>query len=639
MIAFVQRALQAAFIYVEGRFNAFFGDRLNPFYHLGAISFFLFWIVAATGVYLYAFFDTGVADAYLSVQSLTHRQWFAGGILRSIHRYSSDAFALTMVLHMVRHFAFDRFSGFRAFSWLTGLMLLWLVYVAGVNGYMLPWDRMAQFVIATTFEWLDWLPGLGGTLIRNVMYPSSINDRFFSLLAFMHIGISLIVLLLMWVHVQRVPKAKTAPPRPIIVGLLLALLVLAIAAPVVSQQGPAALDQAVVRVELDWFYLPLLPLIEKVPAAQVWALVAIVTALFAVLPWLRRRPASAAGGPYQLRIAGSTKNVMVRAGETLLDAGLREGFALPYECRNGGCGVCMCTVLAGSVEQRGYQERVLSAEDRASGRALLCCATPLSDVEIECDDQAVGSAPETSDSFTARVDAMDRLAPEVIRLQLSLTDGRHVAFKAGQYVNILLDDGQRRAFSFANPPQRPEPIELHVRRIPGGRFTGHVFDQMQVGETLQFEGPFGAFALTESDKPILLVAGATGFAPVKSILEDAFLRGVTRPMWLYWGVRHPSDFYLLDMVQGWEQQYANFHFRPVVSEPVAADQWPGRVGLVHEAMLADFPDLAGYELYVCGSVRMVDAAVPDFLSHGLSADACFTDAFVPARGARGSAGH
>lgn len=635
MITFLQRTLQAAFMAVEARFNAFFGDRLNPFYHLGAISFFLFWIVAASGVYLYAFFGTGVADAYLSVQALTHHQWFAGGILRSVHRYASDAFALTMVLHMVRHFAFDRFSGFRAFSWLTGLLLLWLVYVAGVNGYMLPWDRLAQFVIVTAFEWLDWLPGLGGTLIRNVMYPSSINDRFFSLLAFMHIGISLIVLLLMWVHVQRVPKARTAPPRPIIVGLLLALLVLAIALPVVSQQGPAALDHAVASISLDWFFLPLLPMIERLPALYVWAVVAGATALLAVLPWLRRRPVRGGTGPFQLKIVGSSKGIAVRSGETLLDAGLREGVALPYECRNGGCGVCACTVLEGSVDHGRYQERVLPAAARAQGRTLLCCATPLTDVEIELDDTATPQAADGG-TYSARVESMERLAPEVMRLQLAVTDGRRVPFKAGQYINVLLDDGQRRAFSFANPPQQSNKIELHVRRIPGGRFTGHVFEQMKNGDIVRFEGPLGNFALSTSDAPILLVAGATGFAPVKSILEDAFLRGVQRPMSLYWGVRRPSDFYLLDTVREWERQHANFRFCPVVSEPVAADQWHGRTGLVHEAMLADFPSLMGFELYVCGSVRMVDAAVPDFFAHGLSADACFSDAFTPARSAPGA---
>ena len=219
----LQALLQWLFMRLEALFNAAFGDRLNPLYHLGAISFFLFWVVGASGLYLYAFFETGVAEAYSSVEALTHGQWFAGGILRSVHRYASDAMVVTMLLHLLRHFAFDRFRGFRWFSWITGVALIWLVYISGINGYMLPWDRLAQFVIVASFEWLDWLPSFGGTLMRNFIHPSSVGDRFFSLLSFMHIGLPLVVLLLMWVHVQRVPKARTTPPRPIVWSLLATL--------------------------------------------------------------------------------------------------------------------------------------------------------------------------------------------------------------------------------------------------------------------------------------------------------------------------------------------------------------------------------------------------------------------------------
>ena len=224
----VQRGLQWLFMRVEAVFNAAFGDRLNPLYHLGSISFFLFWIIAGSGLYLYAFFETGVGDAYASVESLTHRQWFAGGILRSVHRYASDAMVLSMVIHMLRHFAFDRLRGFRSFSWITGVLLIWLVYIAGVNGYMLPWDQLAQFVITTSFEWLDWLPTFGGALMRNFIYPTSVSDRFFSLLVFIHIGVPLFTLLLMWIHVQRVAKASTQPPRPIALSIAAMLLVLSV---------------------------------------------------------------------------------------------------------------------------------------------------------------------------------------------------------------------------------------------------------------------------------------------------------------------------------------------------------------------------------------------------------------------------
>jgi CDP-4-dehydro-6-deoxyglucose reductase, E3 len=192
-----------------------------------------------------------------------------------------------------------------------------------------------------------------------------------------------------------------------------------------------------------------------------------------------------------------------------------------------------------------------------------------------------------------------------------------------------LDNGERRAYSFANAPQDETRLELHVRRIPDGRFSSHVFHAMRAGDTLRFEAPFGGFRLSDNERPILLVAAATGFAPVKSIVEDALRRGLKRPMHLYWGVRRPDDLYLLDLPERWQREHPHFRFVPVVSEPRPEDGWLGRDGLVHEALLADFPDLAGHEVYVCGSVRMVETSVPAFLSRGLDGEACFSDAFVP----------
>ena len=627
MIKRLQALLQWAFLRVEALFNAAFGDRLNPLYHLGAIAFYLFWLVAGSGLYLYAFFETGVADAYASVQSLTHSQWFAGGVLRSVHRYASDAMVLTMGLHMVRHFAFNRYRAFRWFSWVSGVALIWGVYVSGINGYMLPWDKLAQFTIVASFEWLDWLPGFGGALVRNFIYPSSLNDRFFSLLAFMHIGIPLVVLLLMWIHVQRVPKAKTSPPRPIMISVALTLLVMAALAPVHSQGGAADLSQAVASVQLDWFYLLIFPLLYLWPLGQVWALLVGASAVLVLVPWLPPSWRRGAARSFQMSVHGVPAAVHVRAGETLLDAGLREGLALPYECRNGGCGVCRCSVLHGQVDHGVYQRSVLSDAQRALGQTLLCCATPLSDLEIEVELQAA-AAPGVA-RYRARVHSMERLTPEVMRLRLDVTDGAPPAFVAGQYIHIVLDDGQRRAFSFANAPHDNRLIELHVRLIPGGRFTGAVFNTMQVGDELAFEGPLGDFRLRDSDAPILLVAGATGFAPIKSIVEDAFHRGIRRPMWLYWGVRQRRDLYMLELAQQWAAQHADFHLVPVLSEP--GDEWTGRRGLVHEAMLQDFPDLSGREVYVCGSVRMVEAAVPAFIARGLGEDFCFSDAFLASR--------
>lgn len=626
----LQSLLRGAFLHGEAVFNRAFGDRTNPLYHLGAMSFFLFWIVAASGLYLYAFFETGVAEAYSSVQVLTHHQWFAGGVLRSVHRYASDAMVLTMGVHLLRHFAFDRFRGFRWFSWTTGVALVWLLYACGINGYMLPWDRLAQFVIVASFEWLDWLPSFGGTLMRNFIHAGSVGDRFFSLLSFMHIGLPLLFLLLMWVHVQRVPKAATTPPRRIVGGLVALLAALAVVQPVTSQGGAADLGSAVTTVRLDWFYLPLFPLINDWPLARVWTLVAAGTLLLLAVPlWPPRRRADRTERLVVVHAAsGPARELHARAGETLLEAGLRDGLALPYECRNGACGKCVCTITHGRVEHRPYQRSALSAEALARGQALMCCAVPLDDVAVEV--EGLHSEPAAAARrYTGRVAALERLAPDVMRVLIELPPGERLHFTAGQYIQVVLDDGARRAFSCANPPHAPAPIELHVRRMPGGRFTGHVFSTMRVGDAITFEGPLGSFALRESDQPILFVAGATGFAPVKSILEDAFQRGVRRTMRLYWGARRPADLYQLDLARQWQRDHANFTVVPVLSEAAAEDCWIGRTGLVHEAMLADYGDLSGFEVYVCGSLRMVDAAIPAFVAHGLAEDACFSDAFVP----------
>jgi CDP-4-dehydro-6-deoxyglucose reductase len=624
MIRAVQAALRWAFMHAEALFNRAFGDRLNPYYHLGAISFFLFWIVVATGLYLYAFFDTSVSGAHASVQSLTHGQWWAGGVLRSVHRYASDAMVVTMAIHLVRHFAFDRLRGFRGFSWITGVALLWMVYVAGANGYMLPWDALAQFVTTATFEWLDWLPIFGGTLSRNFLYTTSVGDRLFSLLVFIHIGVPLATLLLMWVHVQRVPKASTQPPRPIAIAVVAMLVALAAVLPVASQGGAARMDMVPQSVALDWFLLLLYPLVYVASPQAMWAIVLAVTAVFAILPWLPWRRGTA-GRAHSLTLHPGPKQLAVRAGETILEAGLRAGVALDYECRSGGCGRCTCTVLQGRFDPGAYQPAVLTEAMRARGQALMCCAVPLEDLEIEAH-----TVPEAT-QFEGRIVRMERLADEVMRVLIEVPGGRRVEFVAGQYLNVILDDGERRAFSFANPPHDNALIELHVRRIPGGRFTGHVFEGLKVGDTLRLEGPLGHFTLRESERPILFVAGATGFAPIKSIVEDAFHRGVQRPMALYWGVRRREDLYRLDLAERWQHERPNFRVVPVISEGAPGDGWPGRRGLVHEAMLADHPDLAGCEVYACGSVKMVEAAVPAMLAQGLSEEFCFSDAFVPAR--------
>jgi CDP-4-dehydro-6-deoxyglucose reductase len=623
VLKLIQRAGQRAFLTAEGAFNRVFGDAQNPFYYLGAIAYYLLWVVVASGLYLYIFFKTGVQEAYESVEYLTREQWWFGGIMRSFHRYASDAMVLAMALHLVRHYVFDNYRSFRWFSWISGVMLLWLVYVSGINGYMLPWDATAQFVTVATAEWLDWLPFFNGALVRNFITPDAVNDRLFSLLSFVHIGLPLGVLALLWVHTQRVPGAKTQPPRPIAIGVTVALVALSLVKPALSGP-PADLATAPMTLSLDWFYLAVYPLIYAWSPGAVWGAVGALTLLFVLLPWLP--PKRAAKDDLHLMVRPDNRIIPARPGETILEAALREGIAFPYECRNGGCGKCKCTVVYGPVEQGPHQESALSAEERVKGMVLACTAVPLSDIELEYvpDAPLGGIRPR---EYAAKVVAMTRATGDVMIVKLAV-DGEPIRFYAGQYINIILPDGEQRSFSFATAPHAGDAIELQIRLIPGGRFTTHVFEAMKVGDALRFEGPLGSFFLREdSEKPIIFVAGATGFAPVKSMVEHAFATGMKRKMFLYWGVRSLADLYLPDLPRQWAAEHPNFTFVPVLSAPRPEDGWTGRTGLVHEAILADFPNLAGHQIYACGSAKMVEAAHPAFKTHGLQQDDCFSDAF------------
>ncbi len=621
----MQNFAQQAFLAVEKAFNALFGERLNPFYYLGAISYYLFWVVVASGLYIYAFFETGLASAYASVESLTHGQWYAGGVLRSLHRYASDGMVVTMLLHLLRHFTFGHHRGLRWFSWVTGVALLWLAFASGINGYMLPWDRLAQFVVTATTEWFDALPVIGGAMTRNFIYNANVSDRLFSLLSFIHIGLPLSLLAVLWVHTQRTPSAKTSPPRALMLCTLACLLVLSLLKPALSQP-PADMGTQPATIEFDWFYLPAYALIHDWSPLHVWELLAAGTLLLALLPWLPPRTRGSRSA-WSMAVHPDERIIAARAGESLLDAGLREGLPMPFECRNGGCGVCKARLLRGEVRLHPYQEAVLTPAEIASGKTLLCCAEPLGDVEIEYVPLA-GAKRLPVKQHLARVARLEPLAPDVMRLCLRLDGGAALRYHAGQYINIVLADGAKRSFSFAAAPGTSDEIELHVRRIPGGRFTTAVFTAMKLGDAIRFEGPLGAFTLREdSAKPILFVAGSTGFAPVKSMLEHAFRNGLRRRMVLYWGVRRRADLYLGDLAAQWAREHDNFTFVPVLSEPGPEDEWTGRTGLVHEAILADYPDLSAHQIYACGSVQMVAAAQPAFVEHGISSDDCFSDAF------------
>lgn len=625
MLKLVQHAGQWIFLRLEKGFNVVFGDRLNPLYHLGAIAYLMTWVAMASGVYLYIFFDTGVKEAYASVERVSHGQWYVGQVIRGLHRYASDGMVLTMGLHLLRHFLFDHHRGFRWFSWVSGVAVLWFVYASGVNGFMLPWDRLAQFVTIATAEWLDWLPFFSEPMARNFLHEGSVNDRLFSLLAFMHIGISLVLLLTLWIHTQRVAKAETAPPRYLTIPLLLALIALTLVWPVVSQ-GPANLDTVVTSIRIDWFYLPAYPLIYSWSPKHVWLVAGVGSALLLLLPWLPPLRRSGVKG-FQLTVRPGDEIIVARPGETILEAGLRTGIALPFECRSGGCGVCKCAILQGTVDYGVYQPSVLTEAERREGKALMCCATPLSDLDLECEGiGAVAGFPVRT--FMARVEKLEHLTHDVMRVDLKVVDGAPIEFQAGQYINIVLEDRERRAFSFTTAPEASDLIELHIKLIPGGAFTTYVFNAMKPGDVLRCEGPLGSFHLREdNERPIIFVAGSTGFAPVKSMVEYAFQVGLKRKMYLYWGVRSLKDMYMKELPERWAREHDNFIFAPILSEPAPEDNWTGRTGRVHEAILQDFPDLAGSEVYACGSVNMVETVHTEFLKKGMAEDRCFSDAF------------
>lgn len=625
MIRLVQRYSQLAMLRVENSLNRVFRPEFNPLYQLGAIAYFLFWVIAASGLYIYAFYRTGVNAAYTSVESLTHGQWYLGGIMRSLHRYASDGMVLTMLVHMWRNFAMNRLSGFRAFSWYTGIVLLLLLYVSGINGYWLVWDQLAQFIAVASTEWLDWLPIFSNPLVRNFLLQESVNDRFFSLLSFAHIGTPLVMLALITIHTQRVSGAKTQPSRPIAIGVVVTLLALALVKPAVSQ-ARADLGSVAAQIQLDWFFLMSYPLIYQWSPGRLWALAGGVMTLLLLLPVLARSR-HAAGG-FQITTVPSARAFSTKPGETILEAALRQDVFLAYGCRDGACGTCKGSVLRGAIDYGIYQADALSEQEKRAGRALFCCATPLSDLEIEyIENKSLQQAPARTMAYC--VESMRRVAPDVMVLMLRPSTDGAPKFFPGQHIDVLLEGGGRRSFSYANAPDETERIELHVRRIPGGRFTSQVFTQMQSGDALRIEAPLGApFVAGEGGAPIIFVAGATGFAPVKCILEHAFQCGSKGRKWLYWGARSRCDLYDMQRAEQWQREHADFLFVPVLSEPLPEDHWQGRVGLVHEAILQDFPDLSGFRVYACGSLQMVQAARPAFLAHGLAEGACYSDAFL-----------
>lgn len=627
MIKLSQRLGQAIFLRLESALNRIFGTVLNPFYSLGAIAYLMFWIVVVSGFYIYIFYDTGVEDAFGSVEYITNEQWYLAGIMRSLHRYASDGMILFGVLHMVRNFVFDRYRNFRWFSWATGVALLWLVYIAGINGYWLVWDSLAQFLAVASAEWLDFLPVFSAPLARNFLESGSVSDRFFSLLSLVHIGVPLGIFGLIWIHTQRVPEARTSPPRALSIGLVLAMIMLALIHPALSQ-GHSDLNSVPFVLNLDWFYLWTFPLLYSWGAGKLWALSGGFTAFVLLLPFLGR--SRKGKGEYEINTVPCGHRLIAREGETVLEAGLRQGLNLPYVCRDGACGVCKGRILKGTVDYGTYQEGVLTEAEKAEGKALFCCAKPLSDLDIEC-HEVDKSRQFPIKIMQFRVQKMEQAAPDVMLLELLPEGDERMNFVAGQYVAVQLDDGTKRSYSIANPPHETEHLQLHIRLVGGGKFTGHVFNGMKEGDVLQVEGPYGSFSLREEDdKPIIFMSGGCGFGAIKGMVEHAFEVGLNRSMTLYWGAKSPADLYS-DLPEKWQREHDNFKFIPVLSEPKPEYGWQGRTGLVHEAILQDYGRLDDYQVYACGSPGMVEASRAPFMARGLPENQYFSDAFTVAR--------
>jgi len=291
----LQAPLRRGFQHLEALFDCIFLPAWNPLYHLGALGFYFFWIAIISGIYLYFLFDTSVVGAFTSVEKLTREQWYLGGVMRSLHRYASDGLVLMMFVHLLREFGLDRFRGARWFTWVTGVPIIMLVYGSGITGYFLVWDELAQYVAIATSEFFDWLPIFADPIARNFLSPRSIDDRFFTLLIFMHIFVPLSLLFVLWIHLLRISRARINPPLGLAIGTLVMLLALSFYQPVVSH-AHADLAKVSGRLDLDWFYLAFYPLFDSWGAARLWAALAGAALLLMMLPWLplRRRAKTAA---------------------------------------------------------------------------------------------------------------------------------------------------------------------------------------------------------------------------------------------------------------------------------------------------------------------------------------------------------
>jgi CDP-4-dehydro-6-deoxyglucose reductase len=335
---------------------------------------------------------------------------------------------------------------------------------------------------------------------------------------------------------------------------------------------------------------------------------------------------------FRVTVRPAERSFEVARDEPILAAAIRAGIGLPYGCKDGACGSCKSRLLEGRVIHGAHQQKALSRAEEDQGFILPCCATPQTDCVIEA-RTVPGAGEHPVLKMPCRVMQIQRPAPDVALLHLQLPANQAFQYRAGQFVEFILRDGSRRSYSMANAPHRlgtPPAIELHMRHMPGGRFTDHVFGAMKEKEILRMEGPFGSFFLREdSDKPLVLLASGTGLAPIKAIIEHMQFKQIARPAVLYWGARSRADLYLHDWAVQAAAQTPNLNYVPVLSEARPDDAWAGRTGFVHRAVMDDLPDLSGHQVYACGVPVMVDAAKRDFVAQcALPAEEFYADAFT-----------
>ena len=336
--------------------------------------------------------------------------------------------------------------------------------------------------------------------------------------------------------------------------------------------------------------------------------------------------------PFTVTVQPSGQSFTVERDEPVLAAGIRQGLGLPYGCKDGACGSCKCRLLEGRVIHGAHQSKALSPAEEEQGWMLTCCGTPQTDLVIEA-RTVVGAGEIAPRKMPTRVLTITKPAPDVAVLKMQLPANDPFRYRAGQYIEFILRDNSRRSYSMANAPSHlgdPPAIELHIRHMPGGKFTDHVFGAMKERDILRMEGPFGTFFLREdSTAPIVLLASGTGFAPIKAIVEHMQAAGITRDAVLYWGARKRADLYMHDWAEQAAAALPNLRYVPVLSDPTPACGWSGRTGFVHAAVMQDLPDLGGHQVYACGAPVMVDAAQRDFTARcGLPPDQFFADSFT-----------